>query len=379
MDVTEITNQLQPLVRVFENDALTSEAAVRLQYPVWRTTFLPLAVLFEAWSRTTGMPTVFYIDSFAALLLGLINKDITVDVAGFPCQSRYWAVGTAQPGSGKSPAVDPMVECMRKVLRANHDLAAGKPWDTFHIFKPMTHCAAIDKLKTTDGYATIVAGEGGPLLCPSWPTSGTWNQATHINLARFLDGANGGAVPWQTAIDRKQRKDEAEGEIHALEDPAMDRTNITLLLLQQRSVLKNWWVTSEVKNKIGLPQRCLFSFGAAREPGPPAMQTFESRVVMPILERLFTLALKSLGPKAPQAAQHRFTLQPSDRHAFWRYRLTCKDVNKKTHFGETFAAGLNKESYWVSTFCLFGTLLEHLWPPACAGSLGCFRSFGPCI
>ena len=106
MDVTEITNQLQPLVRVFENDALTSEAAVRLQYPVWRTTFLPLAVLFEAWSRTTGMPTVFYIDSFAALLLGLINKDITVDVAGFPCQSRYWAVGTAQPGSGKSPAVD---------------------------------------------------------------------------------------------------------------------------------------------------------------------------------------------------------------------------------------------------------------------------------
>lgn len=37
---------------------------------------------------------------------------------------------------------------MRKVLRSNDDLAAGKPWDTFHIFKPMTHGAAIDKLKT---------------------------------------------------------------------------------------------------------------------------------------------------------------------------------------------------------------------------------------
>ena len=109
IDVTEITNQLQPLVRVFEHGVLTSEAAMQLQYPVWRTTFLPLTVLFEAWSRTTGMPTVFYIGSFAALLLGPINKDIAVDVAGFPCQSRYWAVGTAQPGSGKSPAVDAMV------------------------------------------------------------------------------------------------------------------------------------------------------------------------------------------------------------------------------------------------------------------------------
>ena len=37
---------------------------------------------------------------------------------------------------------------VRKVLRSNYDLAAGKPWDTFHIFKRMTHCAAIDKLKT---------------------------------------------------------------------------------------------------------------------------------------------------------------------------------------------------------------------------------------
>ena len=52
------------------------------------------------------MPTVFYIVRFAALLLGLINKDIAMDVAGFPCQSRSWAVGTAQLGSGKSPAVD---------------------------------------------------------------------------------------------------------------------------------------------------------------------------------------------------------------------------------------------------------------------------------
>lgn len=58
------------------------------------------------------------------------------------------------------------LECMQKVFRSNYDLAAGKPWDTFHIFKPMTHCAAIDKLKTkfnashgwTDFVLSLVGG-----------------------------------------------------------------------------------------------------------------------------------------------------------------------------------------------------------------------------
>ena len=369
----DITAQLPQLVHAFEADEMTSADAVKIQYPVWRTTFFPLAVLFEAWSRTTGMPTVFYIDAFVGLLLGLLNKDIGVDVAGWQCRSRYWSVGTAQPGSGKSPAVDPMVQCLAQVMKEHHDLAPGHSWDNFHIFTPMTHCAAVDKLKTTSGYATIVAGEGGPLLCPSWPTSGTWNQATHINFARFLDSANGGAVPWQTAIDRKQKKEEVQEQVVATDSSPLEKTNVTVILFQQQSVLLNWWATSEVRNKIGLPQRCLFSFGAAREPGPPRTQNFEQAIVMPLLSRAFACMLKVLGPKAPFDAttERQWALDAEAREVFYRYRLACTDVTKTTLFGETFITGLNKASYWVSTIALFGSLMETLWGFACRRMLVC--------
>ena len=43
---------------------------------------------------------------------------------------------TAQPGSGKSPAVDPMVEALQEVLEQHPDLAAGEAWDKFHICDP---------------------------------------------------------------------------------------------------------------------------------------------------------------------------------------------------------------------------------------------------
>ena len=208
----DITFQLAPLVAAYEHDdSLTAQEAVRLQYQLWQSTFFPLAVLLEAWSRTTGMPAVLYLDCITAVCMGLLHKDIAVDIAGWECRSRCWAVGTAQPGSGKSPAVDAIVKCLAGVLGRHPDLAPGHKWDRFHLLEAMTHCAALDKLKVTGGYGTIVAGKGAPLLCPSWPTSSIWNQTTHMNLARFLDSATGGSVPWDffwtgKARERLQRK-----------------------------------------------------------------------------------------------------------------------------------------------------------------------------
>ena len=369
----EITQQLSPLVAAYEADSITAQDAVRLQHPLWRSTFFPLAVLVEAWSRTTGMPAVFYLDCVTAACMGLLNKDIAVDVAGWECRSRFWAVGTAQPGSGKSPAVDAIVKCLAAVLNKHYDLAPGHKWDRFHLLEAMTHCAALDKLKLTEGYGTIVAGEGAPLLCPSWPTSSTWNQTTHINLARFLDSATGGAVPWETFVDRKNKREAAEEELRPATGSPLERTNVTLVLLQQHSVYLQWWVASEQKNRIGLAQRCLFSFGAAREPGPPSLQLFEQKVVLPILERIFTGILKTLGPKAPLGKNSPGALWRVDaveRQAFYRYRLACIDATRRTRFGESFASGLNKAPYMVSTAALFGTLMESLWPHACAQCLG---------
>lgn len=371
--LAEVQAQLRPLICGFESDELGGRQAVELQYPLWRTAFYPLLVLTEAWSRSTGMPTVFYYDVFCSLLMGLLHKDISVDVAGYPCRSRYWVIGTARPGSGKSPAVDPMVECLRSVLEQNPHLAAGCGWDKFHLLGPGTHCAAVDKLKATDGYATLITGEGGPLLCPAFPQNGTWNQTTHINFARFLDSAAGGEVPWETAFDRKAKKESAEERVVPVKGVPAQRTNVTIALLQQLSVWQNWWVAGEARFKIGLVQRCMFSFGALRDPGPPSLQGFEKKVVMPILRRIFEAVLKSVGGKAPlamDAPAQEWKLALPLKEAFFQYRLACNDVTRKTFFGETMAAGLHKAPYWVSTVALFGTLMEGLWPIGCR-CLGC--------
>lgn len=375
MQQAAVKEQLPWLIAGFESDEFGGREAVELQYPLWRTCFYPVLVLTEAWSRSTGMPTAFYYDAFCALVMGLLHKDIAVDVAGYPRRSRYWAMGIARPGSGKSPAVDPMVECLRSVLEENSHLAPGWGWDKFHLLGPSTHCAAVDKLKATDGYTTLVAGEGGPLLCPAFAQNGTWNQTTHINFARFLDSATGGEVPWETALDRKAKKESAEERVVPPKGTPSQKTNVTIALLQQLSVWQNWWVPSEARNKIGLPQRCMFSFGALRDPGPPRLQGFERKVVMPILRRIFAAVLKSLGCKAPMAIDapgREWKLSPSLKEQFHAYRLTCNDVTKKTFFGETLAAGLHKAPYWVSTVALFGTLMESLWPHACS-CLGCSR------
>lgn len=178
-------------------------------------------------------------------------------------------------------------------------------------------------------------------------------------------------MPWQTAIDRKHKKEEVQEQVIATDGSPLEKTNVTMILFQQQSVLLNWWATSEVRNKIGLPQRCLFSFGAARQ--PPRTQNFEQAIVMPFLSRAFGCMLKVLGPKAPfdATSEKQWALDAEAREVFYRYRLACNDVTKTTLFGETFITGLNKASYWVSTIALFGTLMETLWGFACRRMLVC--------
>ena len=85
---------------------ILSVDAVNTACALWRTAFFPVTVVLAAWSKTTGLPMVFYLDSFYALAASLVHKHITFDVAGLPCRARYWSCGTAAPGSGKSPSLD---------------------------------------------------------------------------------------------------------------------------------------------------------------------------------------------------------------------------------------------------------------------------------
>ncbi|CAK9086660.1 unnamed protein product, partial [Durusdinium trenchii] len=236
-------------VEEYMQSEIVAAEAVELEAPLWRTCFLPIVVLFDAWSKTTGLPTVFYLDAFYSLISSLLNKNITFNAANFACRARYWAVGTAAPGSGKSPALDPLKNALVEVMKEMPDLSPGEATDHFHMQPVGTHCAAIDRLQSTGGYEFFGASEGGPVLCPSWPTQSKWEQGGYVNWQRYLDAATGGPVPWETAVDRQKRRVNRDGSASAACD---ERTNVAVFITQQESVFRKWWAAAEEKCSIGI-------------------------------------------------------------------------------------------------------------------------------
>lgn len=252
---------------------------------------------------------------------------------------------------------------MMKVLERNAGIAPGEQEDRFHLQNASTHAAIVDKLRHTGGYLMVAASEGGPLLCPSWPSSGTWNQATHVNLQRMLDSAYGGLVPWETAVERRaylKRVSESLG--HRAPVAADDTTNVVLLLLQQPSVFANWWAQSESRCSIGLAGRFLFGFGTALPPGPTRWAEFGSQVAVPFVEAVFEKILRELGPAAPVAPSSSILSWPASAAAaeFVReFRVMCFDVARASAMGDSFVSGLNKTAYWLSVAASLSTMVAQ--------------------
>lgn len=360
-DFGMLRERLSTVVPQYVESNITGSDAVHLACPLWRTCFFPLAVLFEAWSRTTGLPTIFYVDAFYTLVSSLLKKTITYRVANFECRARYWAVGTAAPGSGKSPALEPLKKALLQVLNELPDLAPGKNYDGFHVQPVGTHIAAVDRLRHTDGYQFFGASEGGPVLCPSWPASSTWNQGTHVNWQRYLDAATGDSVQWETAVDRSRKRVAPED---CVEDP--DKTNVTVMIMQQVSLFSTWWAASEAKMSIGLVGRCVFSFAAAGDPGPPQMAEFGAQVVLPYVKAMFRAVLKTIGPHAPLPTDSpllQWACSAASQHEVYSYRLLCHAFTKTPlSMDETFATCLNKNGYWLSVVAFWNSVLAQMWP-----------------
>jgi hypothetical protein len=161
------------------------------------------------------------------------------------------------------------------------------------------HAASVLRLQSTGGYLVIAAGEGGPLLCPTWATAGAWNQTTHINLQRYLDASYAGPIHWETALGRKGADKQPPHEPTAGTLSSRERTNVTILLLQQPSVFWNWWAQAEARNNVGIAARFLLGFGKAELPGSRLLDNFGEDVAVPILKALSLAILRQLGPKAP--------------------------------------------------------------------------------
>jgi len=271
--VTEVTLEasvarLAQTIELHNALPVAARDAVKIDLPLWRTTDYRVAVLMEAWSRSSGIPTALYIDSFWCFAASLVHKSVGTELAGFKTRARYWCAGTAEPGSGKSPALEPLREALLEAMQEHRAWAPGSSADGFHVQLAGTHAAAVDRLRHTGGYEILAAGEGGPLLCPSWPTHSSWNQATHVNMQRYLDSAYGGEVPWETLLDRRARDKEIASATGTVDLGVTDReTNVVVLLLQQVSVLSQWWAQGEEKCNIGLASRFLFSLSQVHASG----------------------------------------------------------------------------------------------------------------
>ena len=364
-DNANTVQMLEHAARILEWAPTRAEDLVKQQTQLWKCGPYPLIVMFEAYSRATGIPTVFYWDSFLAFFSSLIHRDVAVHIGGFDMRARYWVAGTAQPGTGKSPALDPFRKVLVEVLRTHADLAPGTSTDNFHVQQASTHAAAVHRLRCTEGYQVICSGEGGPMLCPTWATNSTWNQGTHINLQRYLDTAYGNAVSWDTMVERRANRLEKGMPPGVAEDQFIETTNVTVVILQQLSVFSMWWAQGEARNNIGLASRFLFTFAGSHPPGPTSLHRFAEAVVYPVLRRLFTLVLQQLGPKHP--------IQPGNPRATWRLgheaeefaqniRLACSQLTRRSQLGETYVAGLQKVIPWLAQCSLYNTLLVQLLP-----------------
>ena len=66
-------------------------------------------------------------------------------------RARSWTVGTAGPGTGKSPVVEDMRRCLFEVLEELSEFAPGCADDSFHLQQGMTYDAALARLSETGG------------------------------------------------------------------------------------------------------------------------------------------------------------------------------------------------------------------------------------
>jgi len=145
---------------------------------------------------------------------------------------------------------------------------------------------------------------------------------------------------------------------------------VSVVILQQWSLLPTWWAAAEEKCSIGLAGRFVFSFAAAGEPGPPTTAQFGQQVALPLLKRVFRIVLRTLGPHSPLPTDSPLLNWNADAEglqAVYEFRLKCSDLTKTLDMDETFASCVNKSGYWLTTIAFWTSVLSQVWPCAAAG------------
>ena len=355
---------------------VNGNAATEVAVPTWLCHPWPVCVLAEAWARCSTVPQVFFVDCLLSCFTAILHKDISVDACGFKIRPRYWTAATGDPGAGKSPGLDPMRAELEAALR-EHDAGPGVASENWHVQQGTTHAAAFSRYLDTKGYLFIASAEAGPLLCPSFATSGRWDRGNFIDYSRFLDAAYGGPIRWETMEHRKQKRSSKSNKDEAQETStspsAIHSSNVQICMLQQIVIFSKWWAQMESNEPVGLAPRFLLSFGAAGTPGDFKLNGFARDVARPFLKSLFATTLRVLGPSCPFAEELPRSVWHLDE-TMEKFLMEARKVasyvaNDPTH-GTLLRSAMNKATYWIASVALQGTLLSSVVAPAAKAARG---------
>ena len=327
------------------------------------TTYYPLFVLCEAAADASGMPVEFLLDSFVAVAHSLLNKHFHVQLGQFESRSRYWVVGTAEPGVGKSPALDPIMQMLLEVARENASLMPSVAADDFHYMQSSTTATAVDKLRTCDGYLCLYTGEAGRCLDLAFATGGKADAGKCVDLTYFLDAAHGAEFSHQTLIDRqrkfKEKVQNPNEPVRVSETLCLNPTNMHIIWLQQELYFAKYWCVLGKQKPLGLLQRCLFSFGGQKHVYNARLNGFVRQVFCPVVKHVLTYVLRNLGPRSPKAAQQNLRLAPEQTTFVSRVRQTLALAGQRKTVPSTLRDAMPKALYWLGTAIITNNIMAN--------------------
>ena len=294
---------LEQTINAMATEHVNSKARLEMMPYLADTTYYPLMVLCDAAAEAGGMPLEFLLDSLTAVAHSLLNKHFHVKLGQFESRSRYWVVGTAEPGVGKSPALDPIMQLLFDVAREHATLMPGTATDDYHYMQSSTTAAAVDKLRACEGYLCLYTGEAGRCLDLAFASGGKTDATKVVDLTYFLDAAHGAEFSHQTLMDPQRRQHDKvqnpNDPVRVSESLCLNPTNVHVLWLQRELYLAKYWCVLGKVKPIGLLQRCLFSFGGRKHVYNPRLKGFVGQVFAPLVRHVLTYVLQNLGPHPP--------------------------------------------------------------------------------
>ncbi len=345
-------------------DSISSLAAMQTSPLVGETTCYPFSVMVMAASIASATPMALLLDTVLAVLHSLVHKHFHLNLGRWENRSRYWFVGSADTGEGKRGAMKPVIQAAQKVLRNSAGLMVGNPADDFHMQQSCTSAAAIDKLRSTDGYLLLHSDEAGQCLdlTFSGTSAGGTRKSEHVDLTMFLDAAHGDEFSHTTMLDRKKackREPTHRSDPVCEPTPLTVATNMQVCWLQQELYFLQYWALAAHTKPIGLVQRCLFSFGRALPAPDPAMNTFWKDIFLPFLESIFSTTLTTFGPKASEVAEQPLSMTRSQEQLLFQLEELLKVFSSRRRLNAVAKGAMPKCLYWLGTCIRTNFLLEH--------------------